>query len=34
MALDVAGGQVTAIRSIVNPDKLAHLGPVSDRARR
>jgi RNA polymerase sigma-70 factor, ECF subfamily len=34
MALDIAGGQVTAIRSIVNPDKLAHLGPVSDRARR
>jgi RNA polymerase sigma-70 factor (ECF subfamily) len=34
MALDIAGGQVTAIRSVVNPDKLAHLGPVSDRARR
>jgi RNA polymerase sigma-70 factor (ECF subfamily) len=34
MALDIAGGQVTAIRSIVNPDKLTHLGPVSDRARR
>jgi RNA polymerase sigma-70 factor (ECF subfamily) len=34
MALDIAGGRVTAIRSIVNPDKLAHLGPVSDRARR
>ncbi len=34
MALDIAGGQITAIRSIVNPDKLAHLGPVSDRARR
>jgi RNA polymerase sigma-70 factor (ECF subfamily) len=34
MALDIVGAQVTAIRSIVNPDKLAHLGPVSDRARR
>ncbi len=30
MALDIAGGQITAIRSIVNPDKLAHLGPVAD----
>ena len=34
MALDIVGGRVTAIRSIVNPDKLGHLGPVSDRARR
>jgi RNA polymerase sigma-70 factor (ECF subfamily) len=34
MALDIADGHVTAIRSIVNPDKLTHLGPVSDRARR
>jgi RNA polymerase sigma-70 factor (ECF subfamily) len=34
MALDIASGRVAAIRSIVNPDKLAHLGPVSDRARR
>jgi RNA polymerase sigma-70 factor (TIGR02957 family) len=30
MALDIAGGQITSIRSIVNPDKLAHLGPVAD----
>ena len=29
-ALDVADGQVTGIHSIVNPDKLAHLGPVGD----
>lgn len=29
-ALDVADGQVTGVRSIVNPDKLAHLGPVGD----
>jgi len=30
MALDVADGQITSISSIVNPDKLAHLGPVGD----
>jgi RNA polymerase sigma-70 factor (TIGR02957 family) len=29
-ALDIAGGQIQGIRSIVNPDKLAHLGPVGD----
>jgi RNA polymerase sigma-70 factor (ECF subfamily) len=29
-ALDIAGGQITSISSIVNPDKLAHLGPVGD----
>src|SRR4051794_17505315 len=34
MTLDIAAGRVTGIRSIVNPDKLGHLGPVSDRARR
>jgi RNA polymerase sigma-70 factor (ECF subfamily) len=28
--LDVADGQVQTIRGVVNPDKLAHLGPVSD----
>lgn len=32
-ALDVADGMVQAIRSVVNPDKLGHLGPVSDLAR-
>jgi RNA polymerase sigma factor (sigma-70 family) len=32
-ALDVDGGVVRAIRSVVNPDKLGHLGPVSDVAR-
>ena len=26
-------GTVQAIRSVVNPDKLGHLGPVSDVAR-
>jgi RNA polymerase sigma-70 factor (TIGR02957 family) len=29
-ALDVAGGQITSISAIVNPDKLTHLGPVAD----
>ena len=28
--LDIADGTVQAIRSVVNPDKLVHLGPVSD----
>jgi RNA polymerase sigma-70 factor (ECF subfamily) len=28
--LDIADGVVQAIRSVVNPDKLRHLGPVSD----
>jgi RNA polymerase sigma-70 factor (TIGR02957 family) len=32
--LDVADGIVQAVRSVVNPDKLAHLGPVSDIALR
>jgi RNA polymerase sigma-70 factor (TIGR02957 family) len=30
MALDIAGGRVQSIRSIVNPDKLAHVGAVAD----
>jgi RNA polymerase sigma-70 factor (TIGR02957 family) len=30
VALDSAGGQITGINSIVNPDKLKHLGPVGD----
>jgi len=30
LSLDIAGGQIQGIRSIVNPDKLRHLGPVSD----
>ena len=29
-ALGMAGGQITSISSIVNPDKLTHLGPVGD----
>ena len=32
MVLDVAEGQIQAVRSIVNPDKLQHLGPVGDLA--
>jgi RNA polymerase sigma-70 factor (TIGR02957 family) len=30
MVLDIAEGQVQAVRSIVNPDKLGHLGPQAD----
>jgi RNA polymerase sigma-70 factor (ECF subfamily) len=30
VALDIAGGQIASIRSIVNPEKLQHLGPVGD----
>jgi RNA polymerase sigma-70 factor (ECF subfamily) len=30
LALDIAGGQIRSISSVVNPDKLAHLGPVGD----
>ena len=29
-ALEIADGQIRSINSIVNPDKLAHLGPVAD----
>jgi RNA polymerase sigma-70 factor (ECF subfamily) len=29
-ALDVLDGQIQAIRTVLNPDKLAHLGPVAD----
>jgi RNA polymerase sigma-70 factor (ECF subfamily) len=30
LSLDVLDGQIQAIRSVSNPDKLAHLGPVAD----
>jgi RNA polymerase sigma-70 factor (ECF subfamily) len=30
LALDIADGQVQTVRSIVNPDKLRHLGPLGD----
>src|SRR5581483_5625909 len=29
-ALDIEGGAVRAVRSVINPDKLRHLGPVAD----
>jgi RNA polymerase sigma-70 factor, ECF subfamily len=34
LAFEVAEDQIQAIRAVVNPDKLEHLGPVSDVARR
>ncbi|MBI0293424.1 RNA polymerase sigma-70 factor [Streptomyces sp. PRKS01-29] len=30
LALDVLDGQIQTIRTVVNPDKLGHLGPVGD----
>jgi RNA polymerase sigma-70 factor, ECF subfamily len=30
LAIDVSGGAVRTIRSVINPDKLRHLGPVAD----
>ncbi|MEU6988885.1 RNA polymerase sigma-70 factor [Streptomyces sp. NPDC046324] len=30
MVLDVVDGQIQTIRSVTNPDKLAHIGPVAD----
>jgi RNA polymerase sigma-70 factor (ECF subfamily) len=30
LTLDVLGGRVQMIRSVANPDKLAHMGPVGD----
>ncbi|MER8004338.1 RNA polymerase sigma-70 factor [Streptomyces sp. NPDC094149] len=30
LALDVLDGRIQAIRLVINPDKLAHLGPVAD----
>ncbi len=29
-ALDIADGQVRAVRSVINPDKLRHIGPLAD----
>jgi RNA polymerase sigma-70 factor, ECF subfamily len=29
-ALDIAEGQIQGIRSVVNPEKLGHVGPVAD----
>jgi RNA polymerase sigma-70 factor, ECF subfamily len=30
LSVDIADGQVQTVRSVVNPDKLRHLGPVGD----
>jgi RNA polymerase sigma-70 factor (ECF subfamily) len=30
MTLDVLGGRIQTIRSVVNPDKLGHMGPLAD----
>ena len=30
LSVQVADGQIVSLRSVVNPDKLAHLGPVAD----
>jgi RNA polymerase sigma-70 factor (ECF subfamily) len=30
LALDVVDGRIQTVRSVVNPDKLGHLGPLSD----
>lgn len=30
MVLDVLDGQVQTVRSVINPDKLGHIGPVAD----
>jgi RNA polymerase sigma-70 factor (ECF subfamily) len=30
LTLDVLDGRIQTIRSVVNPDKLAHMGPVAD----
>ena len=29
-ALEISGGEIVGMSSIVNPDKLGHLGPVAD----
>jgi RNA polymerase sigma-70 factor (ECF subfamily) len=31
LSVDIADGQVQRVRSVINPDKLHHLGPVADR---
>jgi RNA polymerase sigma-70 factor (TIGR02957 family) len=30
LALDIAGGRIQAVRGVINPEKLQHLGPVAD----
>jgi RNA polymerase sigma-70 factor (ECF subfamily) len=29
-ALDIGGGQIQSVNSVINPEKLAHLGPLAD----
>jgi hypothetical protein len=29
-ALDIVGGRIASVSAIFNPDKLTHLGPVTD----
>ena len=29
-ALDISEGVVRSVRSVINPDKLRHLGPLAD----
>jgi RNA polymerase sigma-70 factor (ECF subfamily) len=33
LSLEIADGRVQTVRSVLNPDKLRHLGPVGDLAR-
>ena len=33
VALDIADGLVQAVRAIINPEKLAHVGPLADARR-
>jgi hypothetical protein len=33
LSFEVADGVIQTLRGVVNPDKLQHLGPVSDLAR-
>jgi hypothetical protein len=30
VALDIAGGQITSLSAVVDPDELTHLAPVGD----
>jgi len=30
MSIEIRGGRIQAVRSVVNPDKLGHLGPLAD----
>jgi hypothetical protein len=30
--LEIGGGEIQGVNSVVNPDKLAHLGPLADMA--